>query len=133
MAHKRLETMYRLLIVVFLSISSISLCVSASEKEDTIDAVTVLNEASIEFLGVSLDALTFLSQSNYKAYIPKSHLESSKKISLVNQLEKAGYIKIEEIIGLPDGQEPNEKFIRIIPTEKGATVIVSIQAVGHNK
>ena len=125
--------MKRILVALFF-ISSISFTSNASEKQEAIlDSVTVLNEASLEWLGVSLDALTFLSQSSEGSYIPKSYLESSKKIYLVQQLEKAGYIQAEQRTGLPDGQEPKENFIRVLPTEKGLTVIASIRVIGHNK
>ena len=133
MTKKAQRTMHKILAVTFFILFGINQYVIASEKEDTIDSVTVLNEASLEFLGISLDALTYLSQTNYKAFVPKSHLESSKKILLIQELKKAGYINIEETLGLPDGNEPKEKFIRVIPTEKGATVIISIQSFGHNK
>jgi PAS domain-containing protein len=121
------------LLLSFLVFAFISFSTLASEEEDILNAITVLNEAASEFLGVSLEALTLLSQSGDGSYIPKSYLESSKRMNLIKQLKESGYVELEERFGLPDGQETKEIFMRIMPTKKGITVIASIRMVNHNK
>jgi hypothetical protein len=117
----------------FLVFTFISFSTLASEEEDILNAITVLNEAASEFLGVSLEALTLLSQSGDGSYIPISYLESSKRMNLIKQLKESGYVELEERFGLPSGQEAKEVFMRIMPTKKGMTVIASIKMVNHNE
>ena len=95
--------------------------------------INTLNEASIKSLGVSLNALTYLVQASGNSYIPLWHLEKSGDIAFINELENAKYIKVNKRQGLPDGHEPEETFINIVPLYKGNEVIRCMLALKHNQ
>jgi len=105
----------------------------AADNEEILASITTLNEASIEWLGISLDALSYLLQSGDGSYVPKDYVESANRIPLIRELEGAGFVTVEERVGLPDGQEPNETFIRLRPTKQGLAVIASIRLIGREQ
>lgn len=63
-----------------------------AEEEDLVYSVGALHEASMEWLGASLAAISYLSQLEATSYIPKDYLNSSDKMHLINELERSGYI-----------------------------------------
>jgi hypothetical protein len=95
--------------------------------------IEALNQASIESLGISLNALSYLVDASPYNYMPLSYLEKSGKISFIKELEDSGYIEISERIGLPDGQEISETFINVSPLKTGKEIQRCIQALKHNK
>ena len=95
-----------------------------STIEDKIDK---LNSASIESLGISLNALSYLVQISPESYIPLSHLKKSGKIHHIDELEKAGYVKISKRVGLPDGRERSETFLNVRPVKTGKKIQKRIQ------
>lgn len=113
----------------------LTLIISVSHAIDTelVDKISTLDAASKEWLGVSLAAIVLLSNTGPYSYVPLSHLEETGKIQLVRELELAGYIAIHNSVGLPDGQEPDETFLNLKPTEKGLEVITAIKVHGYNK
>jgi len=123
--------MYKYFFVIIFT-ASLSWSSFATEDEDVLAAVIVLNNASLDFLGVSLSALSFLSETSPHSYRPLSYLKKSGKIELINELEKAGYLEVSSRTGLPDGQEPNEKFIITSPSEAGILLIASIKSQSYN-
>lgn len=66
-------------------------------------------------------------QASPQAYIPLSYLEKSGKIHQINELEKAGYVKISKRRGLPDGRERSETFLNVRPLKTGKEIQRSIQ------
>ena len=117
-------------IILAALISSLMLASAAQAKEDdVISAVGALNEASIEWLGVSLGAISYLSQIEATSYMPKDYLSGSDKMPLITELENAGYIVIQERKGLPDGHEPENIFLNLRPTESGLKIIATIKVI----
>lgn len=101
---------------------------SAFASEPTIEAkIDELNSASIDSFGVSLHALSYLVQISPDSYIPLSYLEKSGKIDLINELEKAGYVKISRRDGLPNGRQTSETFLSIRPIKTGKKIQKRIQ------
>lgn len=101
---------------------------SAFAGEPTIeDKIDKLNAASIESFGVSLPALSYLAQVSPDGYMPLRYLEDSGKIDLINELEKAGYVKVSKRDGLPNGAQTSETFLNIRPVKTGKKIQKRIQ------
>lgn len=113
-------------ITVFFSALIASSHVQANEN-DIISKIGALNEASIEWLGVSLGAVAYLSQITPNSYMPLDYLEHSGTMELISELANAGYITKHERKGLPDGHQPEEMFVTLRPTELGINVIANIK------
>lgn len=86
------------------------------------DKIDKLNSASIESLGISLNALSYLVQVTPKSYMPLSYLKKSDKIHLIDELEKAGYVKVSKRAGLPDGSQKSETFLNVRPVKTGKDI-----------
>ena len=114
------------LITYAISILIASSYVQANENDVT-SKIGALNEASMEWLGVSLGAVSYLSQITPSSYIPLGYLEQSGSMELINELENAGYITKHERKGLPDGNESEDMFVTLRPTELGINVIANIK------
>ncbi len=107
---------------------------SLAEDQDLESKINKLNTQSVVLLGVSLNALAYLVDASPTSFIPIWHLEKSGDINFVRELEVAGYVRTEVVQGLPDGQERNEKFMRIIPLELGREAQQYLLALKqHNK
>lgn len=117
------------MILVALISSLIFASTAQAKEEDVISAVGALNEASIEWLGISLGAISYLSQIETTSYMPKDYLIGSDKMSLIIELENAGYIVINERKGLPDGHEPENIFLNLRPTESGLKIIATVKVI----
>lgn len=98
-----------------------------ANEDDIVSKIGALNEASMEWLGVSLGAVSYLSQIRSSSYIPLDYLEQSGNMRLINELEKAGYIAKHQRKGLPDGTQPEEVFVTLRPTEIGINIIANIK------
>jgi hypothetical protein len=116
--------MRRIIDCVFTILALSSAYAGDSDIEAKIDK---LNSASIESLGVSLNALSYLVEASPYSYMPLSYLEESGKIHYINELEKAGYVKISKRVGLPDGQEQSETFLNVRPLKTGEEIQQCIQ------
>lgn len=106
------------------------LLASGSDLEEKINS---LNEASIKSVGVSLNALAFLVNASPNSYMPLWYLEKSGDMNYIRELEKAGYVKVNILNGLPDGQMPGEKQVNIVPLQLGREVQRCMTALKHNK
>lgn len=97
-----------------------------ADRDEVITKVMALNEASVEWLGISLAALGFLSELAPGTHIPLSYLEETGKLQLVEMLEVGGYVKSVQVLGLPDAQDPGETFLKIWPTDEGMVIQASV-------
>ena len=97
------------------------------------EKIQSLNEASIKSVGISLNALSYLVSASADSYMPLWHLEQSGDINYIKELEQAGYVKVNIVEGLPDGQMPGEKQINIVPLHTGREVQRCMMALKHNK
>ena len=101
---------------------------SAFAGDSTIeDKIDTLNSVSIESLGISLNALSYLVQVSPEGYIPLSYLKKSGKIDHIDELEKAGYVKISKRKGLPNGGPSSEIFLNVRPLKTGKEIQKRIQ------
>jgi len=101
---------------------------SAYAGDSDIEAkIDKLNSASIESLGISINALSYLVRTSPDSYMPLSYLEESGKIHYINELEKAGYVEVSKRVGLPDGQEQSETFLNVRPLKTGEEIQQCIQ------
>lgn len=97
------------------------------------EKIRSLNEASIESVGISLNALSYLVSASADSYMPLWHLEQSGDIDYIKELERAGYVKVNIVEGLPDGQVRGEKQVNIVPLNSGREVQRCMMAFKHNK
>ncbi|MFZ3320754.1 MAG: hypothetical protein WA190_00170 [Usitatibacter sp.] len=118
-----------LLLSALLAVSPI--VVSAADRAEIEQKVAHLDEESMKLLGVSLNALQYLVNASPNHYLSVWDLENSGAIRYVRELEAKGYVSIE--IGLPDGIEPNNKFLRIVPVGAGIDVQQCVIALGKGK
>jgi hypothetical protein len=50
------------------------------------------------------------------------YLERTGEITHIRELEAKGYVRTQVVQGLPDGQQQQDKFLRIIPIGEGIDV-----------
>ena len=109
-------------------------CGSAHSSDPIIEEkIEKLNLATIESLGISLNALSYLVEASPYSYMPLSYLEQSGKIDYINELEEAGYVQISKRVGLPDGQEKSETFISVRPLKTGEEIQRCILALNRKE
>jgi hypothetical protein len=106
------------LIILSLSLISASACAAPSEKTLT-DKARALNAQVRADFGVSLGALPLLLDASPNGFFPVEMLESAGKWGGYKELEKAGYIRIELMTGLPDGTNSEMQFARFLVTPRG--------------
>ncbi len=116
--------MKRIIFCIFTLLALNSVYAGSPDFEAKIDK---LNSASIESLGISLRALSYLAEASPYSYMPLSHLEKSGKIDYIIELEKAGYVEVSKRVGLPDGQEQSETFVNVRPLKTGEEIQRCIQ------
>ena len=119
-------------ILAFLIISIFA--VPAYSAEQTIEEkINTLNTSTVNSLGISLTALSYLMTASSNSYIPLWHLKESGDINHIRELEKAGYVKVTFVKGLPGGQMQNEEQVNITPLHTGIEVQRCMVALKHNK
>jgi len=121
--------------IKILSFVIMSLIVTpAYSAEPTIEAkINTLNTATVNSLGISLTALSYLMQASANSYMPLWHLKESGGMKNIRELEQAGYVKVTIVKGLPDGQMQNEEQVNITPLHTGVEVQRCMVALKHNK
>lgn len=120
----------RMVAAIFAILISSALMASDADLENKINA---LNEASMNSIGISLNALAYLVKASPNNYMPLWHLEESGDIKHIKELEKAGYVDVKIINGLPNGQILDEKHVNVIPLHIGREVQRCMLAIEHNK
>jgi len=111
--------MKRLLLAI--SLLLISTTTFANELAEVEGKIRQLNDDSLSSLGITVNALSLLLVTHPQSYLPAKHIVSRTRIS-IHELEDKGYITVLEVMGLPDGYQPQEKFLRLIPTDKGKVI-----------
>ena len=102
--------------VILITLLSVNIYASEASIEQKINK---LNQESIESLGISLNALTYLASASPYSYFPLEVLKLKGDIGFIKELEEAGYVKVTEQKGLPDGSSKNEIFLNITPLSSG--------------
>jgi hypothetical protein len=93
-----------------------------SAEQSIEDKINALNTNTVNSLGISLTALSYLMKASPNSYIPLWHLKETGDISYIRELEKAGYVKVTIIKGLPDGQMQNQEQVNITPLHTGVEI-----------
>ncbi len=107
---------------------------SALPAEQNIeDKINELNTITVKSLGVSITALSYLMKASPSTYIPLWHLKESGDMNYIRELEKAGYVSVKIIKGLPDGKMQNQEQVNISPLDKGIEIKRYMLALKHNK
>ena len=91
------------------------------------DKAKKMNELSMKSYGISINALSYLRNTSINSYIPILAINYNNNISIIYELEDAGFIKIESDYGLPDSTEDRNIFVNIIPTKSGIEVKNSLE------
>ena len=118
--------MNKILLILLISCASISFAEAPKTNDEAINNVSELNKTSVETLGVSLIALSYLINSDYQSYMPVKYYKD--KMKYYEELEKAGYISIEYVERVfPDSPDP-QKMFQAIPTIKGGSIKVELNA-----
>lgn len=97
------------------------------------DKINALNEASLESVGISLNALAYLVNASPDTYMPLWHLEQTGDIEYLKELERAGYVEVNIMGGLPDGQMRGERQVNVVPLHWGREIQRCMLALKHNK
>jgi len=120
-------------IVVFLA-STIFSSFSFASELPVQEKINQLNQTTIESIGISLNALSYLAGATLNSYIPLWHLTESGDMDYVQELEKAGYVRVEIIDKLPgaETQEQMKKQVKIIPLQSGVEIQRCMIALKHN-
>ena len=91
----------------------------AADRAEIDRKVEALDAQSQKLLGVSLNALRYLVGASGNSYFPLWHLEKTGDIKFIRELEAKKYVSVEVRVGLPDGHEQNQQFVRVIPSGDG--------------
>jgi len=105
---------------------------SSAEATSTDDAslsILVLNELTLEELGVSLPALAVLATWTADSYQPADYLIYSGRMALIRELESGALVKVREVMGLPDGTKQSTKLITLVPTVKGIEIVAAFKVI----
>lgn len=97
------------------------------------EKINSLNEASMESIGISLNALAYLANASSDSYMPLWYLEKNGDMAYIQELEEAGYIKVNILGGLPDGKMSGEKQVNIVPLQLGREVKRYMLELKHNE
>ena len=119
---------YIIAIVLIMSFSPLSANDLSLEEK-----IQQLNQQTIKSLGISLNALTYLVEADSTSYMPLWHVKELGKFQFIKELENAGYVKIIIQRGLPDGSQPIEEFLNIVPLKTGIEARECFFALKHNK
>ena len=107
-----------IVLVVFLSATAFAKVPESNEL--ILKNTAVINQQTLEKLGVSLMALSYLLQADYQSYMPVRFYKHQMKY--YEELQKAGYIHINYVKKvMPGNPEPQEMF-QAIPTIKGGLI-----------
>jgi len=117
---------------IFILLYIISFSVIAKDS-DTGAKVEQLNQESINTLGISLGALTYLVKASKSSYMPLDILEGFGGVYFIDELKSKGYIQINKFKGLPDGTEKDKIFINIVPIGRGLEIQSSFRNLTDNK
>lgn len=74
-------------------------------------------------LGVGLRSLRFLFQASPNSYFLKEALTRDGSWQEIGNLEKAGFIAVNVVHGLPNGQEADTEYVVLRLTPKGQQVL----------
>lgn len=110
--------MFKQLAFAIVLIAAPSLLYGADNAAELQRKINTINLQSEKLLGISLTALLYLNDASPNSYFLLDHLEKSGKINDIKELESKGYVRLETVDQLPDGQSV-EKQLRIIPTALG--------------
>jgi len=95
------------------------------DKADALYKAQALDKKAVQWLGVDLKALSYLVLADFDSESPYTvHIDNSQ-FKYYEQLEKAGYIKIEVIDGSPDGSASG-KQLKLVPLMKGLEVQAAV-------
>jgi hypothetical protein len=109
------------ILVLFLFLAQVAY--SDNKTTESISAKTSqLNQHAISLLQIDLNSLRWLLGASPNSYLLYSSLEEDGQLPSIHALEEKGYVTLEIVDQLPDGQE-KDKFLRIIPTPKGYQII----------
>ncbi len=118
--------------LIFLTIIIFSIPIYSSEKNIE-DKINALNKNTFKSLGISLTALSYLMTVSPTQYMPLWYLKESGNIEHIKELEKAGYVKVTILKGLPDGTMLKEEQVNIIPLHTGIEIKRCLSELKHNK
>jgi len=120
-------------ILVFL-VSSIIAGSSLADELTIQEKINQLNQATIETIGVSLHALSYLIDASEYSYMPLRYLQKSGDIEYVKELEKAGYVRmvIHDELPYADTEEKRQKQVQIIPLYTGVEIQRGMLALKNN-
>lgn len=102
---------------------------TADEIVDIEGKVTELDKQSTALLGVSLNALRFLVAAREDAWVSLSKLKESGDFGVVEELERAGYVKVTERDGLPNGYDRGNVYVSVTPRMLGREIQASVLAL----
>ena len=116
-----------ILLLVF-SLLAAAAC-TASGEDDIASKVKALDSQVQASFGVSLAALPMIADATSGGYFPVDMLESAGKWGGFKELEKAGYLRIEVMSGLPDGTNSGVRFARFVLTPRGEELRAALLGV----
>ena len=118
-------------VILFLFLFLAGVAYSEDKSTESISAKTSqLNQHALTLLQIDLNSLRWLLGASPNSYLLYSSLEQDGQLHAIHSLEEKGYVTLEIVDHLPDGEKDN--FLRIIPTPKGYQIISTITKQ-HNK
>jgi len=115
-------------IVIAVSIA----CSSSAVCADIAQRVIELNQRSIESIGVSLGALSYLSGVKPGELSHLEYLEKTGDIAYVKELESAGYVQVDYHHGFPDGAGGTATYISVELLKSGLDIRAALQGSKHS-
>jgi len=104
----------------------IALCftsrVALAASPDLSQEAIALNQQSKSHLGVSIRALGLLFSAQPGVYALKYGLVREGSWPYLQELQRAGFVVVSDVKGLPNGAEPNSEFVVIKLTSEGQQI-----------
>lgn len=116
----------KLLLAILVAAFSLGCVASQPDKDVMRETIRKMDSQLDRQYGLTIKKISVLMQESASAYQPKWYLEQKGYYSLLIEMERDGFLEMEEVSNLPDGSNAGGSLVRYIATDKGAEVISSL-------
>ena len=107
---------------------------SACIASDLNGKLEQLDKYSLEILGISIRAVSELIQlETHPMFTSLDYIQENGNYEYLKELEENGYIKMEHVKGMPNGERMDEDFVWLVQTELGQYFEQCFKGEQHNK
>ena len=106
---------------------------NACIASDLNEKLTQLDKYSLEILGISIRAVSELIQlETHPMFTSLDYIQENGTYQYLQELQEKGYIKMEHVKGMPNGERMDEDFVWLVQTELGQYFEQCFKGEQHN-